>query len=47
MVDNYRTEERLDGYEVTYRYNGQVGTTFTQRDPGPTLRVSVNVVPAE
>ncbi len=46
-VNNYRTEERLDGYDVTYRYNGQVYNTYTQHDPGPTLRVSVSVVPAE
>ena len=47
LVDNYHTEERLDGYDVTYRYNGQVYNTFTNHDPGPTLRVSVSVVPAE
>ena len=47
MVDRYRTEERLDGYDVTYRYNDQVYSTFTRHDPGPTLKVSVNVVPVE
>jgi len=47
VVDSYRTEERLDGYDVTYRYNGQVGSTFTKHDPGSTIRVSVNVVPVE
>ncbi|MBX2867143.1 MAG: glycine zipper 2TM domain-containing protein [Acidiferrobacterales bacterium] len=47
LVDSYRTEERLDGYDVTYRYNGHVGSTFTKHDPGSTIRVSVNVVPVE
>ncbi len=47
VVDSYHTEERLDGYDVTYRYNGQVGSTFTKHDPGSTIRVSVNVVPVE
>lgn len=47
LVDRYRTEERIDGYEVDYRYNNQVYSTFTRHDPGPTLTVSVNVVPVE
>ena len=47
LVDRYHTEERLDGYEVTYRYNDQVYSTFTRHDPGPSLKVSVNVVPVE
>ena len=46
-VDRYHTEERLDGYDVTYRYNGQVYSTYTDHDPGPTIKVSVSVVPAE
>ena len=47
LVDRYRTEERLDGYDVTYRYNGQVYNTYTQHDPGSTIKVSVSVVPVE
>ena len=46
-VDRYHTEERLEGYDVTYRYNGQVYSTFTNHDPGSTIKVSVSVVPAE
>lgn len=46
-VDEYHTEERLQGYDVTYEYNGSVFTTRTKTDPGSTLRVSVNVVPIE
>jgi len=47
LVDRYRTEEQLDGYDVTYRYNDQVNTAFTKHDPGPTIKVSVSVVPVE
>ncbi len=47
IVDNFSTEQRIDGYDVTYRYNGQVYSTYTQRDPGATIKVSVNVVPVE
>ncbi len=46
-VDNYRTEERIEGYDVTYRYNGDTYSTFTSNDPGHTIKVSVNVVPVE
>ena len=40
-----RFEERIDGYRVTYRYNSRIYTTQMPRDPGPTLRVRVNVAP--
>ncbi len=46
-VDQYHTEERLEGYDVTYQYNGQTFTTRTQHNPGATIKVSVNVVPVE
>ncbi len=38
-------EERIDGYRVTYRYNGQTYTTRTDYDPGDRLRVRVAVTP--
>jgi uncharacterized protein YcfJ len=41
-----REEERADGFRVTYAYAGQTHTTKMNRDPGPTLRVRVNVTPA-
>lgn len=41
-----REEERAAGYRVTYAYAGQTHTTRMNRDPGPTLRVRVNVTPA-
>lgn len=40
-----REEERIDGYRVTYRYNGQTYTTRTDYDPGDRLRVRVAVSP--
>lgn len=44
---DYRTEERLEGYRVTYLYNGQTYTTHTRHDPGSRIRVRVAVSPAE
>jgi len=43
----YRSEERLQGYRVTYLYNGQTYTTRTSHDPGNRIRVRVSVSPAE
>ena len=40
-------EERVDGYHVTYEYNGREFTTRMPYDPGETMRVSVAVAPAE
>lgn len=39
------TEERVDGYEVTYRYGGETFTTRLPYDPGKQLRVRVSVAP--
>lgn len=46
---SYRThqEERIDGYRVTYRYNGQKYMTEMPYDPGRKLRVRVDVRPAD
>ena len=45
---NYRKhrEERIDGYRVTYRYNGQKYVTQMPYDPGKKIRVRVDVRPA-
>ena len=45
---NYRKhqEERIDGYTVTYRYNGQKYVTQMPYDPGKKIRVRVDVRPA-
>lgn len=46
-VDEVREQEELSGYDVAYRYAGQVYHTQTQHHPGDTLRVNVRVDPAE
>jgi len=40
-------EERIDGYNVVYIYNGQRHTTRMSYDPGERIRVRVDVAPAE
>ena len=39
-------EERIDGYQVTYRYHGQKYQTEMPYDPGKKIRVRVDVRPA-
>jgi len=43
----YRTEEQLQGYRVTYRYQGELFTTKTRQHPGKRIRVSVQITPVE
>lgn len=40
-------EERIDGYDVTYRYAGETYTTRLPHDPGRRLPVHVSVSPDE
>jgi uncharacterized protein YcfJ len=40
-----RYEERIDGYNVTYVYNGRQSTTRLPYDPGDRIRVRVDVRP--
>lgn len=40
-------EERVDGYHVTYEYLGRRGRMTLPYDPGPRVRVRVDVRPAE
>lgn len=40
-----RFEERVEGYNVTYRHHGQTYQTFMPYDPGKRLRVRVDVAP--
>lgn len=40
-------EERIEGYRVTYEYNGREYTTRLPYDPGERIRVRVAVAPAE
>lgn len=44
-VQEHRTEQRLDGYDVSYRYGGQLYHTRLPYDPGRRLRVQVSVTP--
>lgn len=41
-----REEERVDGYRVVYRYNGQRYATRLPHDPGKRIRVRVDVRPS-
>jgi uncharacterized protein YcfJ len=45
-ISETRQEERIDGYHVTYLYNGREYTTRTRNDPGSRIRVRVTVNPA-
>lgn len=46
-VEEYHEEERIDGYLVTYRYNGREYRTRMNHEPGKRIRVRVMVEPAE
>jgi uncharacterized protein YcfJ len=39
-------EERIDGYQVVYRYHGQKYATRMPHDPGQKIRVRVDIRPA-
>lgn len=45
-VTDYVMQNQPNGYDVTYRYNGQVYHTHSDTDPGSTIRVRVAVSPA-
>lgn len=45
--EDYRSERQLIGYDVTYDYNGTVGRTFSEQQPGTEIRVRVAVEPAD
>jgi uncharacterized protein YcfJ len=45
-LETDRIENRLDGYEVTYRYQGRLYHTRLREDPGPRLPVKIDVQPA-
>jgi uncharacterized protein YcfJ len=46
-VEGRGSRHRSDGFDVTYRYGGQVYRTHTRRHPGRTIRVLVEVRPQE
>lgn len=41
----YRVVERIEGYDVTYSYQGRYFTTRTDHDPGKWIRVRVDLEP--
>ena len=43
-VDNFTEEERLQGYRVSYRYQGREFTTMMKRKPGNRIRVKVKMI---
>lgn len=45
-VDDRRFEDRVEGYDITYRYNGNVYHTTMPYDPGNRIAVNVDVRPA-
>ena len=47
VVDEPREEQRIAGYNVEYRYRGEVYMSRLDYDPGDRLRVRVSVTPAE
>lgn len=47
VVDEVREEERVLGYDVEYRYRGEVFVSRMQNDPGDRVRVRVAVTPVE
>lgn len=46
LENHITTEQNLTGYRVRYRYQGQVYVMDTDRHPGDTVRVRVDVTPA-
>ena len=42
----YQDEPQTQGYRVSYRYAGRVFSAVLPYEPGPTLRVNVQVTPA-
>jgi uncharacterized protein YcfJ len=44
-VTDYRTEQRVEAYDVEYRYGGRIYNTTMPYDPGNRIPVDVNVRP--
>ena len=47
MVNERYTERRIIGYDVQYRYRGDVYMSQLDYDPGERMRVRISVLPAE
>lgn len=46
-VSDYGYDQRISGYNVTYRYAGQIYHAVTRYNPGRTIRVVVDVRPQD
>lgn len=46
IQDSYTTEQKVTGYDVAYKYNGNVYHTKSNQHPGERIRVQVIVKPA-
>ncbi len=44
-VDRYETEEQVVGYDVRYRYKGEIYMTRTDEHPGKRIPIEVSVKP--
>jgi uncharacterized protein YcfJ len=47
VSEEYYEEERIRGYQVTYRYGGETFMTEMDRDPGKFLRLRVKLTPID
>ncbi|MGA8277409.1 MAG: glycine zipper 2TM domain-containing protein [Rhodanobacteraceae bacterium] len=47
VVDSVRDERRIAGYDVQYRYRGDVYASRLGYDPGERIRVRISIQPAE
>jgi len=47
MVETEREERRVNGYDVEYRYKGDVYMSRLDYDPGNKLRIRVAIAPAD
>ena len=47
VTEAFREEERVDGYRVTYSYQGRSFVTRMDHDPGPEMQVRVSVAPVD
>lgn len=47
MVNTGATQQQIAGYDVEYRYRGEVWESRMNYDPGERLRVRVSVTPAD
>ncbi len=47
VVDQYRDEERLQGYDVTFKLNDRLYTTRTRNDPGSSININFTISSGE